>query len=181
MTDIAFPPWAQMTDERREHARRVALLLRMWGAGMDIDGDEADRWIRAACLHDAVKDAPISWLRERVYDPWNIAALLHGPAAAQLAAAHGETDAGILQAVRYHSVGYDGWDQVGQMLYVADFLEPGREMPRRPWDKVRQEVSADPQAALRAVATARVGFLIERGMSLLPETVAFWNRLCPGA
>ena len=181
MTDPTFPPWAQMNDARREHVLRVVRLLEQWADESGVPDDECRRWTRAAYLHDAVKDAPAEWLRGEADDAWNVAALLHGPAAANVAKRMGEDDAGVLSAVRYHSVGFADWDRVGVMLYLADFLEPGRPVVE-PWlGALRERVPQDPHAALRRVATLRIRFIIDAGMALLPETVAFWNTVwCEG-
>ncbi len=177
MNDPGFPAWAQMTDARREHVRRVAALLSEWAERARIPGDERQRWLVAAYLHDAVKDAAPQWLRSHSDDTWAMDALHHGPAAATLAAQHGETDAGILDAVRYHSIGYSGWDRVGEMLYLSDFLEPGRPAVQSWIPDVRERVPDGPRSALRRVAKVRVGFLVQAGLPLFAETVAFWNRL----
>lgn len=174
--EALFPRWSQMSARRMEHARRVARLLGEWADAMGVGQSERACWERAAYLHDALKDAPDSWLAEVTDDAWGVAALSHGPAAARMAAQHGETDEGVLQAVRYHSVGYADWDRVGIMLYLADFLEPERtDAPDR------AELAAGVPAALtdtlRAVARARIGYLVANGKRLLPETVEFWNGL----
>ncbi len=177
ITEPGFPAWAQMTDARREHVRRVVQLLERWADEEVVPEDERRRWMSAAFLHDAVKDAPIEWLREQVEEPWNLDALLHGPAAANIAERHGEHDEGVLSAVRYHSVGFAGWDRVGVMLYLADFLEPGRPLVE-PWlAELRDRVPEVPYGALRRVATLRIRFLIDAGMPLISETVDFWNGL----
>src|SRR2546430_15445124 len=79
---------------------------------MAVSDAERSRWVRAAWLHDALRD-------EQRSDE-----LAHGPRAAAHAAHDGERDRGVLDAVRYHTVGYLHWDDVGRMLYLADFLEP---------------------------------------------------------
>src|SRR5207248_4593216 len=112
---MSLPPWAVVTPERRAHIERVAALLAEWASAIRVPEGERARWLRAAWLHDALRDA--------------LAAneLEHGPRAADRAALDGEADRGVLDAVRYHSVGYAGWDEAGRMLYLADYLEPGRK------------------------------------------------------
>src|SRR5919197_6218073 len=117
---MTHPAWAQVTPERRAHIERVAALLGQWADALRTPAAERQRWLKAAYLHDALRDAPVI--------PAD--ALAHGPAAADRAAAEGETDRGVLDAVRYHTVGYAGWDDVGRMLYLADYLEPGRDFDR---------------------------------------------------
>ena len=74
-------------------------------------------------------------------------------------------------------VGFVGWDRVGRMLYLADFLETGRR--RRDSMRAAQadRVPNDPDGVLREVARDRIAHGIKQGWPLLPETVAFWNAL----
>lgn len=174
--DRYLPAWARVSERRRSHIERVAAQLEDWADAMDIPDQERQRWRKAAYLHDALKDAPAEELR-RLVPGVPFRPLLHGPAAAERAALDGERDQGVLDAVRYHSIGYAGWDDVGRMLYLADYLEPGRA----PHDEARvtraARVPAEPEAVLREVARERVIRNITTGKLLLPETVAFWNSL----
>ena len=79
-------------------------------------------------------------------------ALRHGPASAARAKAEGETDRGILDAVRYHSVGLAEWDMVGRVLYCADYLEPGRACQPRAAGELARRLPEDPAGVLREVA-----------------------------
>src|SRR5438034_2438117 len=90
---MSLPPWAVVTPERRAHIERVAALLTEWAGAMRVPAAERGRWLRAAWLHDALRDAPAANELE------------HGPRAADRAARDGEADRGVLDAVRYHSVG----------------------------------------------------------------------------
>ena len=107
---MSLPAWATVTPERRAHIERVVALLDRWADAMRIAAGERERWRRAGWLHDALRDAPLG-------DPF-----AHGPAAADRAAAEGERDRGVLDAVRHHTIGSADWDDVGRMLYLADFL-----------------------------------------------------------
>jgi len=144
---------------------------------MGVSRSERRRWVRAAWLHDALKDAPRRVVRDLADGVWNAPSLWHGPAAAERAARDGERDQGVLDAVRYHSVGYAGWDGVGRMLYLADYLEPGRRHNGAREAGLAAGVPAEPDEVLRAVAARRIARGIEKGWPLLPETVAFWNAL----
>ena len=160
---MTLPAWAQVTPARRGHIERVAGLLGEWAGAMRVAPPERDRWLRAAWLHDALRDAPLGDL------------MAHGPAAAERAARDGERDRGVLDAVRYHTIGYAGWDDVGRMLYVADFLEPGRDFDPEGRRALAARVPAERDAVLREVARRRIAWVLRSGWSLLPETVAFWN------
>jgi 2-amino-4-hydroxy-6-hydroxymethyldihydropteridine diphosphokinase len=161
---VSVPGWAQASSDRRAHIERVVALLNSWADAMNIDPSERDRWLRAGWLHDALRDAPLP-------DP-----LAHGPAAADRAAAEGERDHGVLDAVRFHTVGASEWDDAGRMLYLADFLEPKRDHVADRADLARR-VPRERDAVLREVARRRIEWLLRSGWPLPPSTVAFWNQL----
>ncbi len=179
--DVELPTWAKVKRKRRLHIARVAGLLDYWAERMAVEVQERRRWVQAAAYHDALKDAPMSQLRDLTPGGWDVDALRHGPAAAALAAAGGETDQSVLDAVHYHSVGYAGWDQVGRMLYLADFLEPTRKREPKDHAALRVRVPADVETVLCEVARRRLAYQVEHGRVLLPETTAFWDSLaCDG-
>jgi HD superfamily phosphohydrolase YqeK len=160
-----LPPWASVTPERRTHVERVVALLAEWAAALDVPAAERARWSRAGWLHDALRDAPAA------------TELDHGPQCADRLAREGERDQGVLDAVRYHSLGYAGWDAVGRMLYLADYLEPGRTFDaplRAAW---RGRMPGEHDAVLREVACRRIEWIVRSSWCLRPETVAFWNAL----
>jgi HD superfamily phosphohydrolase YqeK len=148
---------------------------------MSVDGTERERWLKAVYLHDALRDAPMTFLTGLVIDQWNSPALLHGPAAAEYAAREGERDQGVLNAVRFHSVGYAGWDAVGRMLYLADYLEPGRKFRNEERQQMAVRVPTEVDRVLREVATERLEWIVRSGWPLFPETVDFWNALPRGS
>ena len=80
-----LPPWAVVTEKRLRHIERVATLLAEWADAMQVSSRERGRWLRAAWLHDALKDAPTAVLRRYVDPADGPAAIWHGPAAARRA------------------------------------------------------------------------------------------------
>lgn len=164
---MSLPEWAQVSAKRRAHIERVVELLKRWADAMQVPAQERDRWLRAGWLHDALRDAPFA-------DP-----VAHGPAAADRAAADGERDRGVLDAVRYHTIGWPEWDDVGRMLYLADFLEPGRAKYTDFIFNADLMLRVPPErdAVLREVARRRLEWVLRSGWPLAPETVAFWNQL----
>jgi len=162
---VALPSWAVATPERRAHIERVVALLDGWARAMQVPPDERARWLRAGWLHDALRDAPAA------------SELDHGPLAAERAARDGERDQGVLDAVRYHSIGYAGWDEAGRMLYLADYLEPGRTFDRQARRDLAARVPAERDAILREVARRRIEWTVRSGWPLREETVRFWNAL----
>ena len=172
-----LPPWARVSPKRLDHIRRVAELVSGWSMAMAVPAPERARWLRAVWLHDALRDAPEEELARWAPGIPGPVELLHGPAGAARAEAEGEADAGVLDAVRYHSLGFAGWDMAGQVLYCADYLEPGRSFDRAARAGLAREFPADPDGVLRDVARARISHLILSGWTLPEPTFRFWNRL----
>ena len=162
---MALPPWAVVTPERRAHVERVAALLASWATVMHVPDPERARWLRAAWLHVAVRDSPAA------------NELAHGPLAAGRAAHDGETDQGVLDAVRHHSLGFAQWDDVGKMLYLADYLEPGRPFDQELRRSLAARVPEERDAILKQVAARRIARVSDGRWPLLRETVDFWNAL----
>ena len=162
---MSLPAWAQVSTERRAHIERVVALLSSWADAMHVEAKERDRWLRAGWLHDALRDAPLG-------DP-----LEHGIVAASLAAQNGERDQSVLSAVRYHTFGFGGWDDVGRMLYLADFLEPGRDFASAGRAELARRVPMERDAVLLEVARQRIEWALRSGWQLPNETVGFWNQL----
>ena len=162
---MSLPRWAVVSAGRKAHIERVVALLASWADAMHEREVEKARWMKAGYLHDALRDAKLD-------NPFE-----HGPKAAERAEQEGERDRGVLDAVRYHTIGYAGWDDVGRMLYLADYLEPGRAFKqdkRRAW---AARVPDERDRVLREVAASRLRRVIKSGWPLPKETVEFWNSL----
>jgi HD superfamily phosphohydrolase YqeK len=172
-----LPEWAIVTLERREHIGRVAELATGWALALGVPESERHRWLRAIWLHDALRDAPEDELARWAPSALGPPELRHGPASAARAKADGESDRGVLDAVRYHSIGLAEWDMVGRVLYCADYLEPGRKHQREWRADLAQRYPSDPALVLRQVARARVLHVVSSGRLLLEPTVRFWNSL----
>lgn len=175
-----LPAWARVGRKRLAHIERVAALVARWAERMQVGPGEQARWLRAAWLHDALRDAPDEELDRWAPDSRGPAALRHGPAAAARAKAGGETDRGVLDAVRYHSVGLAEWDRVGRVLYCADFLEPGRSFDAAERAALGERFPADPGGVLAEVARRRLRYAVQSGWTIPEPTYRFWNALAAG-
>lgn len=175
VSTFELPPWATVNEKRKGHIARVTAMLAEWADALDISAEERRAWIDAGRFHDALKDAPDAELRALVgnitYEPQ----MLHGPAAAARLEREGETRQGVLDAVRYHTIGYLDWDRTGRALYMADFLEPGRSFSRRSRAFLAAQVPADFDGVFEQVVRAKLEWSLHEGHSLFPETVALWN------
>jgi HD superfamily phosphohydrolase YqeK len=175
--DPRLPAWAEVSPARLAHVERVAALADAWAVRMGVPEAERRRWLRAVWLHDALRDAPAETLDRWAPDAPGPPELRHGPASASRAAAEGELDRGVLDAVRFHSVGYAGWDMAGRVLYCADYLEPGRPYRRARRAELAERFPEDPAAVAALVARARIEHVVRSGWPLLDLTVGFWNSL----
>ena len=176
-----LPEWAIVTPERVDHIQRVAELAADWAEQMGVPDSERHRWLRAVWLHDALRDAPVEELERWAADTPGPSELRHGPASAARARSQGEDDRGVLDAVRYHSLGLAEWDMVGRILYCADYLEPGRPFHREQRAQLAERLPGDPGGVLREVARARLLHIVQSGWPVLDPTRRFWNSLVAGA
>jgi HD superfamily phosphohydrolase YqeK len=156
---------------------RVAELMGEWAAALQLEEADRVRWAAAAWLHDGFREAPPEQLREMVPPELRDlpGPLLHGPAAAARLA--GEVDAAVLDAIRYHTIGHPDLDLLGRALYLADFLEPGRDFEVQWRAQLRRRMPHDLQEVLAEVLQARIRHLLEIRKPIRPETAAFWSRV----
>jgi HD superfamily phosphohydrolase YqeK len=172
-----LPPWAEASPLRREHIARVAALLAEWADAAGLDARERDRWVAAGWLHDALRDADPERLRAMVPERFRVLAgpVLHGPAAAERLA--GEADDEIRDAVRYHTLGHPCLGRLGKALYLADFLEPGRDFEPEWRASLAARMPGEMDEVLVEVLASRIRHLIDRRKPVSPETAAFWSAL----
>jgi HD superfamily phosphohydrolase YqeK len=173
--ELALPAWGIASPRRRAHIARVATLADAWATAMELDGADREAWRDAALWHDALRDASEPELRAIVPDLDWPASVLHGPAAAVRLAADGEARASVLDAIRWHTVGSPSFDRTGRVLYMADYLEPGRAFDREWRAEVAARVADDLEGAFREVVRHRLAAKIESGERLHPETAALWE------
>jgi HD superfamily phosphohydrolase YqeK len=178
-----LPEWAAAGPERQAHIARVAALMDEWAAALRVSDAERERWRAAAWLHDALRDAPADALRATLEPPFDDLpdAVLHGPAAARRLEHDGAADAELLDAVRFHTIGHPGLGRAGRMLYLADFLEPGRDFAAAWRSALRARMPNDADAVLRDVLRARIEHLLRKDKPVRAETVAFWNSMAAAA
>lgn len=175
-----LPDWAVVKPARREHIARVTELLRGWAEALHLNAIDRARWAAAGTLHDALRDADEPALRAILGDGYLDfpPPLLHGPAAAQrlLDAA----DDALLDSIRYHTLGHERLDDLGRALYLADFLEPGRDFAVEWREALRSRMPHELPAVLVEVVAARIEHLLEARKPIRPETAGFWSTLVGG-
>ena len=186
------PVWAVMSPARRRHATRVGRVLWAWGKALGHDAQTRIRWRAAGLLHDVLKDERPEILRPEVeasatagldrpaggapggQEAWPDP-LLHGPACAHRLRRAGIEDEPLLTAIAFHTTGHRDFRAIGQALYMADFLEPGRLAEGRARAALRRRAPIAWRTVLAEVATARIGTLIDRRIPIPATTAEFWE------
>lgn len=82
-------------------------------------------------------------------------------------------DEGILSAILYHTTGRPEMSLLEKILYLADYMEPGREMKCKPYSlkKIRKACFSDLDKALCMVLENSVRYLEEMGKSIDSQTI----------
>ncbi len=173
---MVLPAWAVVSDKRRAHIQRVTDLLDRWARDLNVDDDEARAWHDAGRWHDALRDETPAALRSALGGADTLPdGVLHGPAAAQRLASEGETRAEVLNAIEWHTLGNPEWGRTGRALFMADFLEPGRNFATTDRAFLASMLHADFDGVFRQVVRMRMEWTLREGKQIYPETVALWN------
>ena len=104
--------------------------------------------------------------------------LLHAKAGAELARSrYGVEDPEVIDAIRYHSTGHPGMTMLEKIIYIADYIEPGRTQAPRLSD-LRREAFEDIDTALLHILEDTVSYLNASGKEkdpLTEETLAYYH------
>ncbi len=147
-------------------------------------GEEPERAYLAGMVHDYGKvyssEAVRRWARglKLKLDQVTLAepGLLHAPVGAALLPLElGLKDAGVLRAVAYHTTCRPGASLLERIVYLADYIEPGREFPGL--GPVREAAEKNLRAALVMVVEQTIRRILDRGRLLHPRSVEFRNSL----
>ncbi len=86
----------------------------------------------------------------------------------------GIVDPDILQAVAYHTTGAAEMTLLDKIIYVADYIEPGRDFPGV--DQARQLAKLDLDQAVSLATKQTLKHLIAKEQSIYPKTIETYNR-----
>lgn len=174
-----LPAWARVDERRLRHIANVASLMDQWSGALALSAVEQDRWRAAAWLHDALRRAPAAELVPLVSAEFRDLPrrMLHGPAAAARLRAEGVSDEPLLLAISHHTIGHPDFDILGQALYAADFLEPGRTFDPLVRASLRARMPDALAEVVPGIVRLRLIHLLRSGHRIRPETLSFWNAL----
>ncbi|MDP4083439.1 MAG: bis(5'-nucleosyl)-tetraphosphatase (symmetrical) YqeK [Bacillota bacterium] len=137
----------------------------------------------SAVFHDYAKFRPKEEMKEIILEqgmPEDLlqynSELWHAPVGAFLVEKEvGITDPEVLDAIRYHTSGRPNMTKLEKVIYLADYIEPGRIFPGV--DEVRQLASTDLDRALIKAIQNTIMFLLKKGQQVYPATFHTYNDL----
>jgi len=170
----------QLTEHRYQHTLGVMetaiILAKQYGA----DPKKAEL---AAIFHDYAKFRPKNEMKQIIVEQGMNPLLLqfnselwHAPVGAYLIEKEaGITDPEVLDAVRFHTSGRKGMTILEQVIYLADYIEPGRHFPGV--EDVRDLAKINLIDALIASIKNTIIFLLKKNQPVFPDTIETYNHL----
>ncbi|MBB6445954.1 bis(5'-nucleosyl)-tetraphosphatase (symmetrical) YqeK [Bacillus benzoevorans] len=170
----------QLTKHRYEHTLGVMDTAVYLAEKYGVDRKKAEL---AAIFHDYAKFRDKEEMKQIILEQrlgnelleFN-SELWHAPVGAYLAEKEaGITDPEILDAVRYHTSGRAKMTSLEKVVYLADYIEPGRHFPGV--EEVREMAEKDLDQALIQAIKNTVHFLLKRNQRVFPLTILTYNDL----
>lgn len=170
-----------MTQKRFAHTLGVMETAVALAKRFGVDEEKAEL---AAMVHDCAKDIPeveqLNLVREFgiLLDEISMVetALVHAPLGAALAKIkYGIEDPGILRAVKVHTTGDTKMTPLDKVIFLADYIEPGRNFPGV--DRLRKVAFEDLDEAVIMACDSTIKYVIEGGRLLHPRMVEARNCL----
>lgn len=135
----------------------------------------------AALTHDYAKEQSDEEMRDMIISENMDLELLqygnniwHGPVGAILVKKQFDIqNEDILDAIRHHTVGSPSMDLVEQIIYVADFIEPGRSFPGV--ETAREIAERDLGEAIAFSTIHTIEHLLEKNVKIYPKAIETYN------
>lgn len=171
---------AQLTEHRYQHTLGVMETATLLASRFGADEKKAEL---AAIFHDYAKFRPKDEMRQiivREAMPEDLleynTELWHAPVGAYLAEHEaGITDPEVLSAIRYHTSGRRGMTKLEKVIYLADYIEPGRHFPGV--EEVRKLAKSNLNDALIMAVQNTILFLMKKNQAIYPESFYTYNDL----
>lgn len=168
----------QLTDHRYQHTIGVmdtaVVLAERFGA-------DVEKARMAAIFHDYAKFRPKEEMKSIIMDQKLGEDLLHygtelwhAPVGAYLVKKEvGINDEDILQPIRTHTSGRVGMNLLEKVIFLADYIEPGRHFPGV--EEVREIAENDLDEAVKQSIMNTITFLMRRNQLVYPNTLHTYN------
>lgn len=167
--------------ERFEHTKRVVetavKLSQKYG------GDQ-NKVELAAAFHDIAKNRPADllkrWILREPSLPRDLLEfhheLWHGPVGALMVRQdYGIEDPDILNAIRYHTTGRPAMTKLEKIVFIADYIEPGRKFPGI--EEAREITEKDLDLGCHVALKNTIQFLMKQRQPIYPATFYAYNDL----
>ncbi|WP_373892870.1 bis(5'-nucleosyl)-tetraphosphatase (symmetrical) YqeK [Virgibacillus natechei] len=169
-----------LTKERFDHTLRVAETAVILA---DLYHEPKKEVELAAIFHDHAKQRPLDELKrwiERTHLPKDLLhyhhELWHGPVGAILVEREfGIKNSGIQHAIYYHTTGRAYMSKIEMIIYLADYIEPGRSFPGI--DEVREMAKEDLKRACWMATRNSIYYLMQKNATIYPDTFHAYNDL----
>lgn len=170
----------QLTERRYEHTLGVMNTALSLAEQYGADGKKAEL---AAIFHDYAKYRPLDEMKKIILQENMPVELLdhspelwHAPVGAYLVKKEaGIDDEEILNAIRYHTTGRAGMTLLEKIIFLADYIEPGRKFPGV--EEVRSLAIEDLDLAIIKALQNTVSFLLAKNQPVYPDTIYTYNDL----
>jgi predicted HD superfamily hydrolase involved in NAD metabolism len=144
-------------------------------------GEDPKKAEIAAIFHDYAKFRPKDEMKQIIIDQKMPIQLLdynselwHAPVGAYLVEKEvGITDQDVLGAIKYHTSGRPNMALLEKIIYVADYIEPGRHFPGV--EEVRELAQTNLDKALLKSLQNTIQFLIKKNQAVYPDTIETYN------
>ncbi|WP_018931526.1 bis(5'-nucleosyl)-tetraphosphatase (symmetrical) YqeK [Gracilibacillus lacisalsi] len=168
----------QLTKKRYEHTVRVMETALELANHYDVDVKKIEL---AAIFHDYAKyrhpEEMKRWIIEEKL-PQDLLdyhqELWHGPVGSKMIEREvGICDPEIQSAIYWHTTGKRYMSRMDQVIFIADYIEPGRDFPGV--DEVRNIVFDDIDQACWMAARNTISFLMSKNQPIYPDTFQLYN------
>lgn len=168
----------QLTERRYIHTIGVMDTSIELAKKYGVDENKAEL---AAIFHDYAKFRDKEEMRNIILEqnmPQDLLAhhdeLWHAPVGAFLVEKEvGITDKDVLEAIKCHTSGKINMTTLDKVLYVADYIEPGRDFPGV--EEVRESAKASLDIAMIQAMKNTISFLLKRNQPVYPDTFHAYN------
>ncbi|WP_216828993.1 bis(5'-nucleosyl)-tetraphosphatase (symmetrical) YqeK [Alkalihalobacterium elongatum] len=169
-----------LTDHRYTHTIGVMETAIQLAKQQGIDEEKAEL---ASIFHDYAKFRPKDEMRQLIREQ-NLGddflhygnELLHAPCGAYWVEHEvGIKDDEILSAIRYHTTGRPNMTTLEKVVFLADYIEPGRQFPGV--EEVRETAANDLNYACIMSLRNTMTFLMKKSQLIYPDTLAAYNQL----
>ncbi|BAM47217.1 bis(5'-nucleosyl)-tetraphosphatase (symmetrical) YqeK [Amphibacillus xylanus] len=169
-----------LSQKRYQHTKRVLTTALELAQRYDVDEEET---MLAAVFHDYAKYRPLDEMSHIIKQnelPIDLLSfhheLWHGPVASILVETEiGITNQQVKDAIYWHTTGRGNMSELEKVVYLADYIEPGRSFPGL--SLIQKKAKEDLDEACFMAVRNTIQFLLERERLIYPETINMYNHL----